>query len=163
RLRAEQDRRRGAVPRGPGARPRRDHSPADEPLRPGHDRYLRPPLRLGPPGKERLPPGRRLQPRPDGERLGRGGRLPPCRGGARGPRLGAGLVQRGDDKRRIRLVLSLLGDPSAAARPRPAAAERPVVMRIAPYAALATRALEANFRRPSHPYKLTFCLTFWCN
>jgi len=36
-------------------------------------------------------------------------------------------------------------------------------MRIAPYAALATRALEANFRRPSHPYKLTFCLTFWCN
>jgi MoaA/NifB/PqqE/SkfB family radical SAM enzyme len=36
-------------------------------------------------------------------------------------------------------------------------------MRIAPYAALATRALEANFRRPSHPFKLTFCTTFWCN
>jgi len=36
-------------------------------------------------------------------------------------------------------------------------------MRIAPYVALAGRALEANFRRPSHPYKLTFCLTFWCN
>jgi len=36
-------------------------------------------------------------------------------------------------------------------------------MRLAPYAALAARALEANFRRPSHPYKLTFCITFWCN
>ena len=36
-------------------------------------------------------------------------------------------------------------------------------MRLAPYAALAGRALEANFRRPSHPYKLTFCITFWCN
>ena len=36
-------------------------------------------------------------------------------------------------------------------------------MRIAPYAALAARALEANFRRPSHPFKLTFCITFWCN
>jgi MoaA/NifB/PqqE/SkfB family radical SAM enzyme len=36
-------------------------------------------------------------------------------------------------------------------------------MRIAPYAALASRALEANFRRPRHPYKLTFCITFWCN
>ena len=33
-------------------------------------------------------------------------------------------------------------------------------MRLAPYAALATRALEANVHRPSHPYKLTFCLTF---
>ncbi|TMA48193.1 MAG: hypothetical protein E6J81_06390 [Deltaproteobacteria bacterium] len=37
------------------------------------------------------------------------------------------------------------------------------MMRIAPYLALAGRALEANFRRLSHPYKLTFCLTFWCN
>ena len=36
-------------------------------------------------------------------------------------------------------------------------------MRLTSYAALAGRALEANFRRPSHPYKLTFCLTFWCN
>ena len=36
-------------------------------------------------------------------------------------------------------------------------------MRFAPYLALAGRALEANFRRLSHPYKLTFCLTFWCN
>jgi len=36
-------------------------------------------------------------------------------------------------------------------------------MRIRPYIALAGRALEANFRRPSFPYKLTFCITFWCN
>jgi MoaA/NifB/PqqE/SkfB family radical SAM enzyme len=36
-------------------------------------------------------------------------------------------------------------------------------MRLAPYAALAARALEANVRRPTHPYKLTFCITFWCN
>lgn len=36
-------------------------------------------------------------------------------------------------------------------------------MRLAPYAALAARALEANVRRPSHPFKLTFCITFWCN
>ena len=36
-------------------------------------------------------------------------------------------------------------------------------MRLAPYAALAGRALEANFRRPTHPYKLTFCITYWCN
>jgi len=36
-------------------------------------------------------------------------------------------------------------------------------MRIAPYAALATRVLEANFRRPTHPFKLTFATTFWCN
>ena len=35
--------------------------------------------------------------------------------------------------------------------------------RLAPYAALAARALEANVRRPSHPFKLTFCITFWCN
>src|SRR2546427_722875 len=41
---------------------------------------------------------------------------------------------------------------------------RPVpVMRITPYVALASRALEANFRRPDFPYKLTFCITFWCN
>ena len=36
-------------------------------------------------------------------------------------------------------------------------------MRIAPYAALAARAAEANFRRPDFPFKLTFCITFWCN
>ena len=36
-------------------------------------------------------------------------------------------------------------------------------MRITPYVALASRALEANFRRPDFPYKLTFCITFWCN
>src|SRR5438093_45303 len=36
-------------------------------------------------------------------------------------------------------------------------------MRIAPYVALASRALEANFRRPDFPFKLTFCVTFWCN
>jgi MoaA/NifB/PqqE/SkfB family radical SAM enzyme len=36
-------------------------------------------------------------------------------------------------------------------------------MRLGPYAALAARALEANVRRPEHPYKLTFCVTFWCN
>ena len=36
-------------------------------------------------------------------------------------------------------------------------------MRIAPFVALASRALEANFRRPDFPYKLTFCITFWCN
>src|SRR3989441_9416111 len=36
-------------------------------------------------------------------------------------------------------------------------------VRIAPYLALAGRALETNVRRPSHPYKLTFCVTFWCN
>ena len=36
-------------------------------------------------------------------------------------------------------------------------------MRLAPYVALARRALEANFRRLDFPYKLTFCITFWCN
>jgi len=36
-------------------------------------------------------------------------------------------------------------------------------MRIAPYVALAGRALEANFRRLDFPFKLTFCITFWCN
>ncbi len=35
--------------------------------------------------------------------------------------------------------------------------------RIAPYAALASRAFEANLRRPSFPFKLTFCITYWCN
>ncbi len=35
--------------------------------------------------------------------------------------------------------------------------------RIAPYAALAARALEANIRRPAFPFKLTFCITYWCN
>ena len=35
--------------------------------------------------------------------------------------------------------------------------------RIAPYAALAARALEANVRRPAFPFKLTFCITYWCN
>ena len=36
-------------------------------------------------------------------------------------------------------------------------------MRLAPYVALAGRALEANFRRPRFPFKLTFCITYWCN
>src|SRR5262245_57799479 len=36
-------------------------------------------------------------------------------------------------------------------------------MPLARYAALAGRALEANVRRPDHPFKLTFCLTYWCN
>ena len=36
-------------------------------------------------------------------------------------------------------------------------------MRLAPYVALARRALEANFRCLDFPYKLTFCITFWCN
>ncbi len=35
--------------------------------------------------------------------------------------------------------------------------------RIAPYIALAARALEANVRRPDFPFKLTFCITYWCN
>jgi len=35
--------------------------------------------------------------------------------------------------------------------------------RLRPYAALATRALRANLGRPSFPYKLTFCITYWCN
>lgn len=36
-------------------------------------------------------------------------------------------------------------------------------MRIAPYAALANAALRANLGRLDHPFKLTFCITFWCN
>lgn len=36
-------------------------------------------------------------------------------------------------------------------------------MRIGPYLALARRAAEANLRRPDHPFKLTFAITFWCN
>lgn len=35
--------------------------------------------------------------------------------------------------------------------------------RIAPYVALAARAFEANLRRPPFPFKLTFCITYWCN
>lgn len=35
--------------------------------------------------------------------------------------------------------------------------------RLAPYVALAARSLEANIRRPSFPFKLTFCITYWCN
>ena len=35
--------------------------------------------------------------------------------------------------------------------------------RIRPYAALATRALQANLARPGFPFKLTFCITYWCN
>lgn len=29
--------------------------------------------------------------------------------------------------------------------------------------ALARKAFEANFRRLDHPFKLTFCITYWCN
>src|SRR5437867_1219088 len=36
-------------------------------------------------------------------------------------------------------------------------------MRLAPYAALARAALEANVRRLAFPFKLTFSVTFWCN
>jgi MoaA/NifB/PqqE/SkfB family radical SAM enzyme len=35
--------------------------------------------------------------------------------------------------------------------------------RLRPYAALAANAVRANFVRPGHPYKLTFCITYWCN
>jgi Fe-coproporphyrin III synthase len=35
--------------------------------------------------------------------------------------------------------------------------------RLRPYAALAARALQTNVMRPRFPYKLTFCLTYWCN
>ena len=35
--------------------------------------------------------------------------------------------------------------------------------RIRPYLALAARAVGANFRRLPFPFKLTFCITFWCN
>jgi radical SAM protein with 4Fe4S-binding SPASM domain len=37
------------------------------------------------------------------------------------------------------------------------------VRRVRPYVALARRAAEANVRRLDFPFKLTFCLTFWCN
>jgi radical SAM protein with 4Fe4S-binding SPASM domain len=37
------------------------------------------------------------------------------------------------------------------------------VRRLHPYYALARRAAEANVRRLDFPFKLTFCLTFWCN
>ncbi len=36
-------------------------------------------------------------------------------------------------------------------------------MRAAPYVSLAAAALKANFGRLAAPFKLTFCLTFWCN
>jgi MoaA/NifB/PqqE/SkfB family radical SAM enzyme len=35
--------------------------------------------------------------------------------------------------------------------------------RLRPYAALASRASRANFGRLDFPYKLTFCITYWCN
>ena len=35
--------------------------------------------------------------------------------------------------------------------------------RLTPYVALASRALRANFGRLDFPYKLTFCITYWCN
>jgi len=35
--------------------------------------------------------------------------------------------------------------------------------RLRPYYALARQTLIDNFRRPDFPFKLTFCLTFWCN
>jgi MoaA/NifB/PqqE/SkfB family radical SAM enzyme len=36
-------------------------------------------------------------------------------------------------------------------------------VRLRTYAALARKAFEANFRRLEHPFKLTFCITYWCN
>ena len=36
-------------------------------------------------------------------------------------------------------------------------------MRLAPYTALAKAALRANLGRLDFPFKLTFCVTFWCN
>jgi MoaA/NifB/PqqE/SkfB family radical SAM enzyme len=36
-------------------------------------------------------------------------------------------------------------------------------VRLRPYAALAARAVQANVGRPAFPYKLTFCITYWCN
>jgi MoaA/NifB/PqqE/SkfB family radical SAM enzyme len=36
-------------------------------------------------------------------------------------------------------------------------------VRLRTYAALAAKATEANFRRLDHPFKLTFCITYWCN
>jgi len=35
--------------------------------------------------------------------------------------------------------------------------------RLSPYAKLAARAARANVVRPSFPFKLTFCITYWCN
>ena len=35
--------------------------------------------------------------------------------------------------------------------------------RLTPYVALASRAMRANFGRLDFPYKLTFCITYWCN
>jgi MoaA/NifB/PqqE/SkfB family radical SAM enzyme len=35
--------------------------------------------------------------------------------------------------------------------------------RLRPYAALASRALRANVGRLDFPFKLTFCITYWCN
>gem|GEM_PF-216974 len=35
--------------------------------------------------------------------------------------------------------------------------------RAAPYLKLAARAARANLGRPDFPFKLTFCVTFWCN
>jgi len=36
-------------------------------------------------------------------------------------------------------------------------------VRLAPYSALARAALRANLGRLDFPFKLTFCVTFWCN
>jgi radical SAM protein with 4Fe4S-binding SPASM domain len=36
-------------------------------------------------------------------------------------------------------------------------------VKVRPYWALARRAAEANVRRLDFPFKLTFCITFWCN
>lgn len=36
-------------------------------------------------------------------------------------------------------------------------------MRLRTYAALAKKAFDANFKRLSHPFKLTFAITYWCN
>ncbi len=36
-------------------------------------------------------------------------------------------------------------------------------MRLAPYTALARAALRANLGRLEFPFKLTFCVTYWCN
>jgi MoaA/NifB/PqqE/SkfB family radical SAM enzyme len=35
--------------------------------------------------------------------------------------------------------------------------------RLAPYFRLAARAAQANVGRPDFPFKLTFCITYWCN
>jgi len=37
------------------------------------------------------------------------------------------------------------------------------LVKVRPYYALARRAAEANVRRLDFPFKLTFCITFWCN